>query len=517
MDTDMDKAPLYEMLRRHSRRRRIRFHVPGHKGGRGRYRDIATVFGKALPALDLTELPELDDLNWPAPGGAVEEAQALAARAFGASRAWLLVGGSTAGVLAMVLAAVGPAQTLLATLPFHRSAAAAAVLAGCRLVALPPRLPETEVIPVPQDAETVGRAAAEVRPAALLVTSPTYEGVVADLPGLAAVAARLGIPLLVDAAHGAHLGAAPGLPPSPGAAGVSAWVVSLHKTAGALTPGAVLLAGSSGAQGAGGPAPLDPERIASALRLIQTSSPPFFLLASLDLARRRLALTGEADWSAVVRLCRWIAAEVPVLTGGRLACPGAVLGLERDPTRLVFTLTSGAPDELTGLELARRVARAGVDLETAGWGHVVAVASPADDRRTLRLLGTRLGRALEDCLAKTVLEAGGRENGRRLEKECWGMVPAYEMTPAEAFRRPRRRVPVSLAAGRVAADVVCPYPPGVPLVIPGQRITDAVVGYLSFLGRSGYRTHGLREGTESGPESTAGAPAGPPETIEVVR
>ncbi len=544
------------MLSRHARQGRRRFHVPGHKGGLGPYRGLAGLVGERALSLDLTELPDLDDLHWPVPGGAFEEAQALAAEAFGSRQAWILAGGSTAGVLAMVLAAVGPGRTLLAPLPFHRSVAAAAILTGCDLRALPPRLEGPAGIPIPETAEVIGRAVAALRPAAILVTSPSYEGAVADLPGLAILSARAGVPLLVDAAHGGHLGFSPELPAGPMSSGASACVVSLHKTAGALTPGAVLLLGSSrpAAPSLAQPPPLDHARVGAALRLVQTSSPSFPVLASTDLARRRLALQGARDWSRAARLSDRTAAEVVRTSLGRLEAFVVPPGLGRDPTRLVFVLTGAAPPDLTGLDLADLAARGGLDLEMAGWGHIVAVATPADTARSHRRLvgalsaalssasstgptardgnalaagvdaapaaslgvtigsgiGCAIGSAVGSAVGSSVESGiegfqrtglpGKRELALALEKDCWGNAPVYVMTPSEAFRRPHLLVPVAEAVGRVAADVVCPYPPGVPLVVPGQLIDEAVAGYLAFLGRSGHRTQGLETGAGPGDE-----------------
>lgn len=502
--TAQDRAPIAEMLAGHGLEGRARFHVPGHKGGLGVYRYLAPVFGRAYLGQDLTELEGLDDLHWPVPGGPIAEAQALAAEAFGASEARFLAGGSTAGILALILAAVGPGQTLLVTTPFHRSVAAGAVLAGCELRALPPRLLPSPAIPAPAKVTSLERAVGAFRPAAVLVTSPTYHGLVADLVPAVRVAAQAGIPLLVDAAHGAHLGFSPDLPDSPARAGASAWVVSLHKTAGALTPGALLLLGptrrAAEADEVSGilPAPLDPGRVAAALRLVQTSSPSFPVLASADLARRRLALRGRADWTRLAGLCREAARSITAETGGRLApledvptvgLGHSLAGLRHDPTRLVFSLASTSPPDLTGLDIARRVADAGVDLEMAGWDHVVAVATPADGRRELAHLVAALAAVVDK--QELIGSEGRRELGLDLEKHCWEAVPAYPVGPSEAFHRPRRLVPVAEAEGRVAADIVCPYPPGVPLVVPGQRIDKTVAAYLAFLGEAGRKTQGL--------------------------
>jgi len=517
-----DHAPLAESIFAHLDRRRTRFHIPGHKAGRGAFSELAACLGNRFWEVDLTEVADLDDLHKPAPGGPLDRAQDLAARAYGARQARFLVGGATSGVLAMVLAAVGPGGNLAVTAPFHRSVAAAAVLAGCSLTVIPPRLAGLGSLPVPESPEVVARTLEEPqsspggggRPRALLVTSPTYHGVTADLRAAAALCRRAGIPLLVDAAHGAHFGFAPGLPPSPPGQGVDACVVSLHKTAGALTPGAVLLVGSAACAESDGRGPrLDIDRLDAVLRLVQTSSPPFPVLASLDMARRRLATRGAGDWSQTIELARHTRESLDREAPGLFASfPGqaqegsaapVVSGPIYDPTRIVFELAPAAAVQLTGLGLARTAADLGVDLEMAGWSEVVAVATPADSAEDHR----RLVRALASAVADGAPTGAGRPSGfggregsgpRRdsavsMAKQCWEAEIACSVPPCEAFRSRRRRVPVARGAGCVVSDVVCPYPPGVPLLVPGQRITEPVARYLDFLVGAGLRVHGVTD------------------------
>lgn len=509
---DRVAAPILEALATHLRRRATRFHVPGHKGGRGAFRELRELFGPALLRLDLTELGGLDDPANPRPDGPIDRAGRLAADVWAASRARLLFGGATAGVTGLILALTGPGDVLLATAPFHRSVVAGAILSGCMLRVLPPRLIGPAALPAPAAPETVAEALARHRPRAVLVTSPTYHGLVADVARVATVCREHGVPLLVDGAHGAHLGLAESLPPSPLEAGASAVVLSLHKTAGALTPGAVVVLGPARTAGSGpadGPAPsIDPDHLDAALRLVQTSSPSWPVLASLDVARRRLALHGKDDWARAVRLAEetraavrrgaphWFRPLVPATD-----FPGDVA---HDPTRLVFVLDRDAPPGLTGLDVGAALAAAGVDVEMAGWAEVVLVVTPADTPKAhRRLVGSLLG-VLEQVgelgaslTADTPARAGrlgGRESALALEKECWEAAPDLETAPADAFRRSRRWVPLVEAAGRLAADVVCPYPPGVPLVVPGQRLWPSALRYLELLVGTGGATHGLRPG-----------------------
>lgn len=495
------RAPLFESLVAHTGRRAARFHVPGHKGGRGPFREMALALGRRGFEFDLTEVGNLDDLHCPSTDGPLEEAQRLAAEAYGAAEARFLAAGATTGILAMVLAAVPPGRTLMVTVPYHRSVVAAAVLAGCRLSFVPPRLGGLSGRPVPASSDVVALSLQRERPAALLVTSPTYEGFSAELTPLAEACARARVPLLVDAAHGAHFGFSSCLPPTPVVSGVSACVVSLHKTAGALTPGAILLIGRRTAAGPGGPAapPLEDGRLAAAVRLVHTTSPSHQVLASLDLARRRLVLAGEQDWSAAAERSEEVRECVRRAGGWLVPFAPPEDGLT-DPTRIVFEVEPSAHPDLTGLDVGAAAARRGVDLELAGWGHVVAVAGPADTPRDCR----RLARALVEGTRLEGADTGGgpaapgerprREWALSLEKECLLAGCEVVLPPGEAFRRPRRRVPVTRSVGRIAADVVSPYPPGVPLVLPGQRMTQSVVRYLDLLARSGVRVHGMSDG-----------------------
>jgi arginine decarboxylase len=236
---------------------------------------------------------------------------------------------------------------------------------------------------------------------------------------------------------------------------------------------------------------LDLARVDTILRLIETSSPPFPVLASLDLARRRLAVSGAEDWGRAVALAVQTASLIARGSRGWL-CPLIIPGgLDQDPTRLTLILTEEAPADLTGLGLARAIAADAVDVEMAGWGHIVAVTGPADTPLSHGRLVSAMTRALE---ARTH-SGPKRELALAMEKDCWEAERVLVMTPAEAFRHRGRLVSVDEAAGRVAKDIISPYPPGVPLVFPGQRITEADALYLTFLGQWGARAHGLTERT----------------------
>jgi len=516
----------------HAARKAQRFHVPGHKGGQGSYGELAALLGgRAAFSLDFTELGSLDDPRWPTPGSPTAEAQALAAEAFGWDEARFLVGGATAGVLAMVLANAGRGDTLVATLPFHRSVVSACILAGCELAPVLPRVIGPFGVLAAAGSGEVNRAVRRHRAPAVLVTSPTYQGLVEDLPALVRSCRESDIPLLVDAAHGPHFGFGPGLPDGIASSGASASVVSLHKTAGALTPGALLLFGShpgshpgshvgshvgsragshAGSRAAGGRAPaVDVARLDAALRLVETSSPPFPLLASMDLARRRLALHGARDWARTVELSVRSSARVDRETGGALSPLEPPAPLTKDPTRLVFGLrdSPGVPPDLTGFSLAGRLGEAGVDIEATGWASITAVATPADDEEAYDRLVSALVSAMVPPRAGPSADRAGprgrggeppvrRELGLAMEKDCWEEAFVREMSLTEAFRSPRRRVPVEGAAGDIAADVVCPYPPGVPLVVPGQRISGKIVRYLEYLIRHGGRVQGVHHGRD---------------------
>lgn len=428
-------------------RARTRLHMPGHFG---RVAPLAVPEWGALAAWDQTESEGLDALS--APTGVLQTLTRRAADAYGAKRAWLSVQGATLPVLAAGLSVAGPGATVVADRRSHRSVLAAAVLGGWRV---------RWVVGTPGDAPPSAAAWGMVleqtpRPDLAVVLYPSYEGLAGPLAEVAALAHQVGAEVLVDAAHGAHLGRSPALLPHPLAAGADLVAHGLHKTEPVLTQTGLLLARAQ-----------DPARVDEWMRRLATSSPSYLLLASMEqyiLNRRE----GDGGWSAFaegmprvwdtlhergwsVRQREWVA------QGGRAD---------------VAKLTVNGQ----GAVLATRLRQAGYEPETVAADSVTLIVGPAlgfrahDWHRLIEALGTPMPPPPVVRLPD---------------------VPPAVLTPGAAVRAPRRLVPLPSARGRVAALEVTPYPPGIPVAVAGEPLTQAGIDWISDAVQRGVRLEGV--------------------------
>ena len=420
-----DNAPMEAMLL--AAKDRVRLHMPGHKG--------------RLDPFDTTELPVTDDLY--APESGIRRAEEMAARAFGAAHTLMLTGGSTAGILAMLLAYVLPGEQVILPRNAHHSALSACVWGGLDAVF----------------ADELSQAVARHPQArAVFVTRPDYYGRCMDLAPLCAQAHAAGMRVLVDEAHGAHF-AWWDQPQSAGRLGADAWVQSAHKTLPALGGGAWLHL----AEG------MDARRARRFLRMVQTSSPPFPILRSLDNARAWMDAHGR---EALAALC----AQIRVLRRRIEALGGYVCRDTDDPTRLVIeTLGRGA----TGFAAQDALGERGVDVEMADDEGLVCILTPMDERTWY----DRLVEALAPL-----------PQGTPLARRPVPLPPPgpRAMSVREAALAPQEATPLDRAEGRVAAVSAGLYPPGTPLVLPGERVTGPAVERLRRMPPS--RRFGVEDG-----------------------
>jgi arginine decarboxylase len=456
-------APYLEALRAFAARNPRRAMVPGHKGGRAADGGLRAVLRDAL-ALDVPTLIEGIDVG--AGGSAAapyELARRLAADAWGARRTWFLTNGASQGNLAACLAIAQRGDRAVVQRTVHASTIDGLVLAGLRPTFV---APETDaglgiahcVVPAQLDAALAATPGA----AAAIVVSPTYYGAVADVRGLARVARAHGVALVVDEAWGAHLAFSDLLPEHALAAGADLVVSSTHKHAGSLTQSAMLHLGASGR--------LDEAGIDHALRLVSSTSPSSLLLASLDAARRHAAVHGA----------RLLSRQLPELEALRRGISG-VRGLDVLDERLVGAFGVAAIDPLrvcvdvraTGLsghEVARRLREDDdVHVELSGEYVVVAVFGLGEH------VGAELVHSLARACARRELRQGPVAVAAPRQAPSWG--PAA-LSPREAFLAAREPVPIAAAEGRIAAECLAAYPPGIPNVIPGEWLTAANLANL---------------------------------------
>jgi len=418
--------PIREML--DAQQGRTRFHMPGHKGR----------LGPIDPARDVTELMGTDDLF--APSGAIAGAETLLAKSCGAGASILLTGGATAGMHAMALTFLRPGDRLLLKRSAHHSALSACVLAGAEPVFAPP------------DAD-LAAAARELHPDAVLVTRPDYFGRVEALPDVS-------VPVLVDAAHGAHFNWWES-PPSAMRAGATAAVESAHKTLGALTGGAWMHFRDQDIA----------RRARQMLRIVMSSSPSYLVLQSLDDARAWMDEFGRPALSETAELCEQARAEIAKM-------PGLISKNLGDPTRL-YVETRGLG--LSGWSAYKRLREMGVELELADAGGVLAIATAYDRPEDFHRLTGALRRLRGDGSAPPNLPAPA----------CG--EPCASLRAAALART--KRVELKDAAGEISARSVGAYPPGSAIVAPGEKFTEAAIEYLLQMDSLGAQLFGAEGGS----------------------
>jgi arginine decarboxylase len=461
---DRGTTPYLTALLDYTAREPGRFHIPGHKGGAGADPALIELVGRSALGHDVPALIEGIDVG-PTPTP-FEQGQRLAAEAWGAGRSWYLINGASQGNHAACLALAHAGAELVVQRNVHSSVVDGLILSGLRPAFAAPELdPELQVAHC-LTPDSLERALVET-PAAVgaMVVSPTYFGACADLGGLAAVAHERGVPLIVDEAWGAHLHFHPELPEDALAAGADLVISSTHKIVGSLTQSAILHSGAGGM--------IDDDVVDRCVSLVESTSPSALLSASLDAARRQAAARGRElldEVIATLASTRAAIREIPgldVLDERLIGRPGVV---GWDPLRLAIDVRgTGA----TGYRLAR-VAREvdDINFELASENVVVAVfgmgAPPAP-------LCERLLAALRRAVGELGSDAPD-EHPQFAPPPPWG---ALEMTPREAFLGPQEVIPFRQAEGRVAAEPLAAYPPGIPNVLPGERLTGETLDYVA--------------------------------------
>ncbi|MCC5656665.1 aminotransferase class I/II-fold pyridoxal phosphate-dependent enzyme [Nostoc sp. XA010] len=466
---NQNQTPLLDALKANAARPHTPFYTPGHKQGEGISQSLVDLLGKAVFRADLTELADLDNLF--APQGVIQEAQQLAAAAFGASQTWFLINGSTCGIEAAILATCGTGDKIILPRNVHSSAIAGLILSGAIPIFLNP-----EYDPVLDIAHSITPNAVEFAlqqhpdAKAVLTVYPTYYGVCGNLSAIANITHQYNIPLLVDEAHGAHFAFHPKLPTSALAAGADLTVQSIHKVLGAMTQASMLhIQGNR----------IDCDRISKALQLVQSTSPSYLLLASLDAARQQMALHGKMLMSRTLQLAdeaRTRISQIPELSILQIPAYQEGLGgspgfLALDETRLTVTVSGLG---LTGFEAEEILdEKLAVTAEFASLQHLTFIISlgntPADIEQLVQGFITLAKQYYRSNL--TVKNQVWLNLNRTLDY-------ALQLSPREAFFAVSEILPLTQTNKRICAEIVCPYPPGIPVLMPGEVITQSVLEYL---------------------------------------
>ena len=457
-------TPYLDALRAYAARKPGRFHVPGHKGGPGADPGLRELFGDRVLELDIPALTYgIDVGDVPTP---FQEAQRLAAEAWGAQRTWWLVNGASQGNHVALLTLGHRGQHVVTQRNAHSSTIDALIMSGLRPTFVSPELDPELHIAHCMTPEALDRALAETPEAAgATVVSPTYFGAMADVAGLVEVAHARGVPLIVDEAWGAHLAFHEDLPAPALSLGADLVVSSTHKVVGSLTQSAMIHLGHGDL--------IEEGVVDRCVTLIESTSPNSLLFASLDAARRSAATRGRelvGETLAALEQTREAIRTIPGLDVLDERLAGAPGVFDYDPLRLAIDVRG---TRMSGYELARRLREEyDVLMELAGENVMVAVYGMGEDA----------GAASERLLAglRGVIEAAGHDDH---EAASVGFAPPppwgeLVMTPREAFLGPQEVVAARDAVGRVAAESLAAYPPGIPNVLPGERLTAETLDYI---------------------------------------
>ncbi len=455
------QTPIVDALQEWVNKSHAPFYTPGHKRGIGMNPVLKERWGAAVFGWDLPELPGLDNLQ--APAGVIDQAQILAAEVFGAQQTWFLVNGSTTGVMAAILATCGEGEKIILPRNMHSSAIAGIIHAGAVPIFINPEYDRQLDIAHSITPDAVKQALEQHPDAkAVMVVYPTYYGACGDLAAIAEIVHSYHIPLLVDEAHGAHFGFHPDLPPAALAVGADLSVQSTHKLLGSLTQSAMLHVNSS---------LIDADTIGRSLRLLQSTSPSYLLLASLDAARQQMALDGEKLMAETIELAQIARVEIDRIPGL------AVVELDRhvpgckyvDLTRLTVTvtglnLTGFAADEILASEF-------GIVAELPSMRHLTFIISIGNRQIDIDRLIWGLNELATKYAEDLPLNLGSID---LIDQALTNLA----INPRQAAHSPQISVPTSQAIGRISAESICPYPPGIPILIPGEMITAEALAYL---------------------------------------
>ena len=466
------ETPLFDALLKHRNRHPIQFHIPGHKKGSGVDPAFREFVGDNVLSIDLINIAPLDDLH--SPKGAIKLAQELAAKAFGADYTFFSVQGTSGAIMTMILSVCGPGDKILVPRNVHKSIMSAIVFAGAIPVFIHPEVDPDLGISHGISAESVEKAL-EANPdaKAVLVINPTYFGFAADLSRIVKISHERNIPVLVDEAHGVHIHFHEDLPVSAMAAGADMAATSVHKLGGSMTQSSVLNVREGR---------VSAKRVQSILSMLTTTSTSYPILASLDTARRQLAVHGHDLIGEAIRLAqdaRQRINKIPHLTcvGEEILRTSATYHF--DPTKLLISVKNLGITGHQAEEWLRE--KANIEVELSDLYNILCIVTIGDTSKELNLLINAL-----DRMAKSLeTEAAVVEPFVTIPD-----IPKLAMTPRDAFYATTEIVPFSEAAGRISAEFIMVYPPGIPIFIPGEIITEENIAYIHMNVEAGLPVQG---------------------------
>ncbi|WP_297991351.1 aminotransferase class I/II-fold pyridoxal phosphate-dependent enzyme [Anoxybacillus sp.] len=455
------ETPLFTGLLEHIKKNPIQFHIPGHKKGAGMDEQFRSFIGENALAMDLINIGPLDDLHQPK--GMIKRAQQLAAEAFGADYTFFSVQGTSGAIMTMVMSVAGPGDKIIVPRNVHKSVMSAIVFSGATPIFVHPEIDKELGISHGITPEAV-EAALKQHPDAkgVLVINPTYFGIAGDLKRIVDIAHRYHVPVLVDEAHGVHIHFHEELPLSAMQAGADMSATSVHKLGGSMTQSSILNV-KEGLVSA--------KRVQAILSMLTTTSTSYLLLASLDVARKRLATEGHELAERAIRLANKTRKQINDID--YLYCVGKeIIGtkatFDYDPTKLIISVKELG---LTGYEVEKWLReRYNIEVELSDLYNILCIITPGDTERETNIL--------VDALRHLSNEFRHQAEVGKKPKVLLPDIPILALTPRDAFYAETEVVPFDESAGRIIAEFVMVYPPGIPIFIPGEIITEENLNYI---------------------------------------
>lgn len=468
---DQTRAPIYEALERLKNSRVVPFDVPGHKRGKGNP-ELVALLGEACVSSDVNSMKPLDNLCHPL--SVIRDAEDLAAAAFGAAQAFFMVGGTTSSVQAMIFSVVKRGEKIILPRNVHRSVINAMILCGAIPVYVNPDMDARLGIPLGMKISQLEEAMkAHPDAKAVLVNNPTYYGICSDLRYIVKKAHEMGMKVLADEAHGTHFYFGDCLPVSAMAAGADLAAVSMHKSGGSLTQSSFLLAGQG----------MNAGYVRQIINLTQTTSGSYLLLTSLDISRRNLAIRGQEEFSRVMQMAQYAREEINAI-GGYYAYSRELVNndsiFDFDVTKLsIYTLDIG----LAGIEVYDLLRdEYDIQIEFGDLGNILAYISIGDQIKNIERLVSALS-----------------EIKRRFKQDKTGLLtqeylpPVVAISPQEAFYAEKESLPIMETKGRICSEFVMCYPPGIPILAPGEQITGDILEYIAYAKEKGCSMTGTED------------------------
>ncbi|MCA1295109.1 aminotransferase class I/II-fold pyridoxal phosphate-dependent enzyme [Paenibacillus sp. alder61] len=459
---DHQKTPLFSTLKKHAAANPVQFHIPGHKKGLGTDKEFREFIGDNALSIDLINIAPLDDLHQPT--GVIEEAQKLAADAFGADHTYFSVQGTSGAIMTMVMSVCSPGDKIIVPRNVHKSVMSAIIFSGAKPVFVSPAQDTNLGIDHGITSSSVRRALERHPDAkAVLVINPTYFGVCAHLKDIVDLAHSYHVPVLVDEAHGVHIHFHEELPMSAMQAGADMAATSVHKLGGSMTQSSVLNINTKNGL-------VSPNRVQTIISMLTTTSTSYLLLASLDTARRNLALHGREMVQQSLEMAHYLRREINKIPG-LYSFGEEILGSEAaydlDPTKVTIHVRHLG---ITGYETENWLREHyNVEVELSDMYNILCIITPGDTQESIETLLTAL-RSLSECYYK---ENNANELIVKIPE-----IPQLSLIPRDAFYADTEVIPFRESAGRIIAEFIYVYPPGIPILLPGEVISQSNIDYI---------------------------------------